>query len=765
MSVSELYDTILWSVATSQLGLTSDGDSLYSSVFDGENENDDGKTEGTEDTVPVFNDYGDGNKVNFSKSILSETSSVQSNSTSITGDSAEDHRLSPVGNIMVKQKTRELRLEEKNIIKRHATERKQERKQFRDQARILKRKHQQIVDDILARCVDERHRLRDAITQRMRAVEENQESSTQSMQETIEEDVSAMQQAWAEHKRLEGEQKNSFAKAQALISAQVYHEVRNALSSVVAMSEMTSSLQSDPTISSETLVLSVNEMLGQNKEVVNYSLNMLNNILDVSKIKAGSFETKKIFFDLQDLVSRATKMQLVKAQTRKVNMSFKRCPEPQIAYTDEDIVVRIVTNFISNAVKFTTTGAIQPFICPLEAIDSTYSKNVNLIKEADKESDLEKRSVTRGNIDVEPDLRKAKLRMVAVGVADTGPGLSRELLSLAKSGLFSSDSKTMNSGAKNSGFGLHLAHQLAGTLDTEVFLTDLKRFRDICNNEMSAFLNESKPDGNGTVLYITVPVLEDGSLGQRKLDSLSNTNSDEPTSGKYSFSPRPVDGNFRILVADDVPMLRKGLMRSVLDIFSEFPDCPVSVSTACTAEDALRAVASQSYDLFICDNQFAAPGHLKKLSAEMEMQGVRPQVSNKGERNVRKSVIDFFADEQFTIEADDGNLAGIDALFQLVGKKDPSFPIPVLILHSGHELELPRESGIIVVQKPLKRAQFVPMFESHAQNLVEAGMCVEISDEINEENQISVVNKRGSQIFIRKAIIYNNQTEKSTHGI
>merc|ERR1712224_613088 len=78
-------------------------------------------------------------------------------------------------------------------------------------------------------------------------------------------------------------------------------------------------------------------------------------------------------------------------------------------------------------------------------------------------------------------LRDEGMKLVAVGVADTGPGLSRGLLDMAAAGLFNSDAKKMNSGAKNSGFGLHLAHQLAGTLGSLVNLTDLESFKEMYN--------------------------------------------------------------------------------------------------------------------------------------------------------------------------------------------------------------------------------------------------------------------------------------------
>ena len=773
MAVSDLYDTILWSVATGSIGISSSDSDSFDSYDDEEEEEEEEalrKQNQSNNNKNNENVEDDLNGVDTNKAAGeshwqgggNDGASVQSGSTANTTDVNTSENLSPIGHIFVKELRREIRQKEKKMEKRHIAERKAERKAYRAEGRKLKETHQAIVDALLAKCVDERARLRDTISRRMLVAEQRQTSSTQTLQEAIEADVSAMQQAWAEHKRLEVEKGEAFAKAQALVSAQVFHEVRNALSSVVAMSEMTSSLQNDPSVNSETLIDSVSEMLDQNKEVVNYSLNMLNNILDVSKIKAGSFETQKSFFDLQDLVNRATTMQLVKAQTRGVHMSFASTTEPQIAYSDEDIVVRIITNFISNAVKFTTAGAVQPFVCPLEELDPERDKEKNKIIRLDhKKKASPPKKQTKNIKKVSHDGRKkevleteatyADVKYVAVGVADTGPGLSRSLLDIAEAGLFNSDATKMNSGAKNSGFGLHLAHQLAGTLGSEVNLTDLETFRKFWNKDMTNAMNtdsssvtsdgsaysEDTP-GKGTVLYITIPVISDVNKAKKKMKGPEGVEEAlEMAMKKYVFSPQPapgaVDGCFRILVADDVAMLRKGLTRSVLDIFKEISNCPISVSTACTAEDALRAIGSNNYDLFICDNQFAPPTHLARIPPENEKN--RNKVDSRGSMvDVRRAVMNFFKSEAFTIAPGDGSLSGIDALLQLSKAKAPSINIPVLVLHSGHQLELPKEHGIIVVRKPLKRNDFVPLFERNAQNLIDTGMCVEVS---NQGKQVS----------------------------
>ena len=800
LSVSDLYDTILWSVANGSIGISSSNSDSYEDDDDDDDDDDDEKSikNNTNSNNADNENFDDdltgveptaGPIVENNWKDTGDTASRQSGSTANTTDVNTNENLSPVGHIFVKRLRREIRTKEKKLEKRHTAERKVARKRFRVEARKLKEQHQEIVDLLLARCVEERQKLRDAISRRMTLMEQKQSFSTNTLQEGIEADVKAMQGAWVEHKRLEEEQKTTFAKAQALISAQVFHEVRNALSSVVAMSEMTSSLQKDPSVTSETLMSSVSEMLDQNKEVVNYSLNMLNNILDVSKIKAGSFETKETFFDLQDLVNRATTMQLVKAQTRGVKMSFTALPEPQIAYSDEDIVVRIITNFISNAVKFTKAGAVQPFVCPLEDIDPSYNTKPKFVrvhaknkKASSPENSGKKNSPKDGNnkqaMD-EDDAAFVAVKYVAVGVADTGPGLSRELLNIAEAGLFNSDASKMNSGAKNSGFGLHLAHQLASTLGSEVNLTDLETFQKYCNVDMASVLNtdlssihdstsdagsvysENTP-GKGTVLYITIPVISDS----RKAVSMLDTKPDsqlalDESSKKYVFSPQPapnsVDGCFRILVADDVAMLRKGLMRSVLDIFKQISNCRISVSTACTAEDALRAIKSNAYDMFICDNQFAPPTHLNRFPPEYE--NTRLQVDSFGNMvDTRNKVAQFFKNEAFTIAQGDGSLSGLDALLQLALTTittNPSISVPILVLHSGHQLELPRNLGIIVVRKPMKREDFVPLFERNAQNLIETGMCVEV-----KRNDCTVVlNRGGAQLFVRRKGVEANSRD------
>ena len=145
-------------------------------------------------------------------------------------------------------------------------------------------------------------------------------------------------------------------------------------------------------------------------------------------------------------------------------------------------------------------------------------------------------------------------------------------------------------------------------------------------------------------------------------------------------------------------------------------------------------------------NTRCRPSHLNRLFTE---QGeTRKEVHNQNDKNaIRKDVMEFFKKESFTIDKGDGALSGLDALLQLASSRDTSsFPLPLLVLHSGHQIELPPQIGVIVVRKPLKRMEFLPLFERNASNLINTGMC----REIQRGDETVVMNRGGAQLFKKR---------------
>lgn len=835
MSVSQLYDTVLWSVAMSETS----GSSLYSSDFDSEEDFDsreyDADKSDREGADECFDPSPGDDDVAFCvgswRSDAHERVSCDSGSTNgstcdnsvNTGESstALRSRVSLPGRMHLKQIALERRKGERRLFHQHESERKAERRKYIKGTQLLKRKHQLIVEGLVQKCLFERHNLREAIGARMQSLVAKQSETTKALRLTISSDVREMRDALrSEERRVEDAEKASFIKAQELISSQVFHEVRNALSSVIAMSEMTTSLKNNPSISPQDLVSSVDGMLEQVKEVVNYSLAMLNNVLDISKVKSGSLSVENQPVDLQELVSRATRMQLAKAGS--VRLSSTASPEPLIGFTNADIASRIITNFISNAIKFTSSGAIQAFVLPIDetfpkgdftcdltdSSSSSGSHNLgssysNVVQPVSKFFQGESSSLSSDDGSDTPESEgstqqakrsAAATQFYAVGVADTGHGLSEETLRLSEKQLSNSDAVSMVSSVRNSGFGLHLAHLLANSLGSKLHLGKLEQFHALLNSDMIGTCEEapnskytalpgitatssvastsdtvstsssSSAPGRGTVLFITVPAYKIPERHDELTDLRIRSNSaaaddiadtsettPQPPRESYSFSPRPsptsVDGTFRILLADDVRMLRKGLVHSMVKLFG---DIPISISTACTAEDMLRTMATRPYDLVISDNQFLhEPSNLLSISDEDERNHHRPTIvfdANSIHHTVTKQ---YFENERFSLRDGDGNLQGFDALRLVATDIDPPFPTPVLILLSGHKFNESPHPGVIVVQKPLVQSAFVALLESHAEELLQAGFCLRNCDEGDDESP-RLTNRHGSQMFVAK---------------
>lgn len=513
------------------------------------------------------------------------------------------------------------------------------------------------------------------------------------------------------------------------------------------MSEMTTSLKNDPSVSPQSFAASVDDMLCQLSEVVKYATTVLNNILDIGKIKSSNMALRREDVNLHDVVAKATMMQLSKAV--KAKMTFMPSPGSSfISNTDKDIVLRILTNMIGNSLKFTVEGSVQPFIWPVEKVRQV--------------SDDACVQTTGENV-----------YMVAVGVADTGPGLDKETFELSKNGLINSVSgQAMNHGVRNSGFGLHLCHLLAQSLGTELHLSDLRHVFDLLSDDTKKAVvlrNSQEPvQYQGTVLYFTLPVYKSTPQVGADLEATGiQSSQDVALQEQFVFSPRPSpsskDGTFRILVADDVLMLRKGMLNTITTLFS---DCPVSISTACSAEDMRRAIQTNPYDLVISDNLFHHdPANLRLLSPHQEEKFGRPRFVFNPHTDTRvqarKDMTEFFRNESFTVREGDGNLLGVEAVVQLSQKWDSVFPMPVLMLLSGHKISIPESHGIVVARKPLKQGDLASILEAAGPNLLDTDHCTEATESVctpnstsessaSESRVIAITNRLGARLFEKK---------------
>jgi len=99
----------------------------------------------------------------------------------------------------------------------------------------------------------------------------------------------------------------------------------------------------------------------------NHLLVMINDILEMSKLEAGSICLREKECYLYHIVDTARDMLALKAHEKELMFDFKIHPDvPPYIYTDEGKLRQILINLISNAIKFTDVGHIHIRVFPKE---------------------------------------------------------------------------------------------------------------------------------------------------------------------------------------------------------------------------------------------------------------------------------------------------------------------------------------------------------------------------------------------------------------
>ena len=178
--------------------------------------------------------------------------------------------------------------------------------------------------------------LRD-ITERKRAKEELIESNRQLMETT------------ARAKELAGQaQMASTAKSDFL--ANMSHEIRTPMNGVIGMTGLLldTGLTDEQRRYAETVRASAESLLG-----------LINDILDFSKIEAGKMTLEILDFDLQDLLEDLAATLALRAQDKGLELLYSIATEiPCLLRGDPGRLRQVLTNLVSNAIKFTHAGEV-----------------------------------------------------------------------------------------------------------------------------------------------------------------------------------------------------------------------------------------------------------------------------------------------------------------------------------------------------------------------------------------------------------------------
>jgi len=142
-------------------------------------------------------------------------------------------------------------------------------------------------------------------------------------------------------------------KAKSVFLAYMSHEIRTPMNSIMGFSELALETPKDDAAPQ------VREYLNKIKDSTKWLLNIVNDILDISKVESGKMELENVPFTLEEVFSRCQSVILPIIKDKHLELSVYAEPTTGKKLLGDPVrLYQVLMNLLSNAVKFTNTGKI-----------------------------------------------------------------------------------------------------------------------------------------------------------------------------------------------------------------------------------------------------------------------------------------------------------------------------------------------------------------------------------------------------------------------
>lgn len=213
------------------------------------------------------------------------------------------------------------------------------------------------------------------------------------------------------------------SKAKSDFLATMSHEIRTPLNGVLGMAEL---------LSGTSLNSEQREQLKILQESGDGLLNLINDLLDFSKIEAGHLSMERVDFNLEKSVYDVVRLLVIKAEEKGIDLLVEYHEScPRFLVGDVFRVKQILTNLISNAIKFTSVGHVLVSI--------------------------------QGSVD------KKGMVALTMSVSDTGVGIDKSVQPLLFNAFVQADSSTTRKFG-GTGLGLAITKQLIDLMGGDITL-------------------------------------------------------------------------------------------------------------------------------------------------------------------------------------------------------------------------------------------------------------------------------------------------------
>lgn len=202
--------------------------------------------------------------------------------------------------------------------------------------------------------------------------------------------------------------------------ARMSHEIRTPINGVIGMNEMILQKSEDEKITEYAKLVKVS---------ANNLMNLINDILDISKIEANRVVIENSDYKLKKLLKELAILGNVRAQEKGIRFEMEiKGNIPEILHGDDKKLRQIAINLIGNAVKYTKVGEVKV------AIEGFWEKEKYFVR---------------------------------ISVQDTGIGIREEHIEKIFDAFARVDSK-MNEGIQGTGLGLSIVKSLVEIMEGEI---------------------------------------------------------------------------------------------------------------------------------------------------------------------------------------------------------------------------------------------------------------------------------------------------------
>jgi len=139
-------------------------------------------------------------------------------------------------------------------------------------------------------------------------------------------------------------------RAKSRFLANMSHELRTPLNAIIGFSEVMTREMFGP----------VGPRYQEYSRLIHESgghlLELINSVLDMSKIEAGKFELAEELFDLEETAQSAVRFLRLPAERASVALKLAVAPGARLVFADRRAIKQILVNLLSNGVKYTPPG-------------------------------------------------------------------------------------------------------------------------------------------------------------------------------------------------------------------------------------------------------------------------------------------------------------------------------------------------------------------------------------------------------------------------